>query len=124
MTSVDRRFAGARLIRNQAIGKKRDDPLPSLLRQLLVLAGEPTTVERAVTRPWASALFEGRRHLIRLHVRGEDCLKRSLTLMAVLTDAEWHISGHFVADITVDNGDVDDEGGVWLDLSALTIEDR
>lgn len=123
MTSMDRRSAGARLIRNQAIGKKRDDPLPSLLAQLLALAGEPTTVERAVSRPWASALFEGRRHLIRLHVHGEDYLMRSLMLMAVLTDAEWQISGHFVADITVDNGDVDNKG-VWLDLSALTIEDR
>lgn len=123
MTSMDRRFAGARLIRNQAIGKKRDDPLPSLLAQLLAVAGEPTTVERAVSRPWASALFEGRRHLIRLHVHGEDYRMRSLMLMAVLTDAEWQISGHFVADITVDNGDVDNKG-VWLDLSALTIEDR
>ncbi|MEO7469072.1 MULTISPECIES: hypothetical protein [Sphingobium] len=97
--------------------------MPSLLAQLLALAGEPTTVERAVSRPWASALFEGRRHLIRLHVHGEDYRMRSLMLMAVLTDAEWQISGHFVADITVDNGDVDNKG-VWLDLSALTIEDR
>jgi hypothetical protein len=122
MTSVDHRFAGARIIRNQAIGKRRDDPLPSLLVQLLARAGESATIERSASRPWASALFQGRRHFITLRLQGADAESRRDRLLEDLPEAEWTLSGHFVGDIFVDRHG-HDEDGLWLDLTALTVED-
>jgi hypothetical protein len=98
------------------------DPLPRLLDQLLARAGHPAAVERASSRPWASALFEGRRHAIRLRLAGSDGDARAMALATAIGDAQWTLSGHFVADISVDGSGADD-AGAWLDLSALTIED-
>lgn len=122
MTSVDHGFAATNIIRNKAIGKRSDDPLPRLLVQLLERAGQPATIERAVSRPWASALFEGRRHMIRLRMTGVDGPERGRTFRHGLADAEWSLSGHFVADIVIDDGDTDGDS-LWLDLSVLTIRD-
>lgn len=122
MTSADHRFRGAKIIRNQAIGKRRDDPLPALLVQLLARAGQPARIERAVSRPWASALFQGRRHVISLRLTGEDAQARRDRLLDELPEAEWTLSGYFVGDIFVDRDGYDDQGQ-WLDLSALTVED-
>ncbi|MBZ9647430.1 hypothetical protein K9B33_07740 [Sphingobium sp. 3R8] len=122
MTSMDHGFGAANLIRNKAIGNRRTNPLPSLLAQLLVRAGQPAIVERAVSRPWASALFEGQRHNVRLRLSGDDFPERGTAFMTGLADVEWALPGHFVADISVDDGDADMES-VWLELSALTIED-
>lgn len=122
MTSVDRRFAGARLIRNQAIGKRRDDPLPSLLVQLLARAGQPAMIDRAVSRPWASALFQGRRHFIILRLQGADAQARRDRLLDDLPEADWTLSGHFVGDIFVDRHGADDQG-LWVDITALTVQD-
>ncbi|EQB11875.1 hypothetical protein [Sphingobium lactosutens] len=72
--------------------------------------------------PWASALFEGRRHAIRLRFSGPKAQDQKDRLIAGLDEAEWALPGHFVADITVDaHGNVDDEP--WVQLSALTIRD-
>jgi len=122
MTSMDHAFDAPNLIRNKGIGNRRASPLPPLLAQLLDRAGQPAIVERAVSRPWASALFEGQRHMIRLRLSGDDFPERGTAFMAGLADAEWTLPGHFVADISVDDGDADMES-VWLELSALTIED-
>jgi len=122
MTSMDHGYGSANLIRNKGIGNRQDDPLPRLLAQLLDRAGQPATVERATSRPWASALFEGRRHVIRLRLSGADFPERGTAFMHGLADAEWVLPGHFVADISVDDGDADMDS-VWLELSALTIED-
>jgi len=72
MTSIDPHVRAGNLIRNQAIGKGTADPLPRLLAQLLARAGDNARVERAVSRPWASALFEGRRHVVRLAISGAE----------------------------------------------------
>ncbi len=122
MTSLDHGFGPANLIRNKGIGRKRASPLPPLLAQLLARAGQPAIVERAVSRPWASALFQGQRHMVRLRLSGDDFPERGSAFMAGLADAEWMLPDHFVADISVDDGDADMES-VWLELSALTIED-
>jgi len=99
MTSIDIKAAATNLLRNGEGAGQGRDPLPRLLAQLVERAGDPATVERAVSRPWASALFQGRRHIIAL----------SLT-------------GHFVADISIDDS-YPIAGGKWIELSALTIED-
>lgn len=122
MTSVDHDFRTSNLIQNKAIGKRSRDPLPRLLTQLLDRAGAPATIERAASRPWASALFEGRRHVVTLRISGPDAAARRARFVTGLESAEWTLSGHFVADITIDQ-DCPDAGDYRLELSALTIED-
>lgn len=122
MTSVDPLFGATNLIRNKAITKRQSDPLPRLLAQLLVRAGTGAWIERAVSRPWASALFEGRRHSITVGLGGEDPLGISEGFIDDIGSVEWTLPGHFVADILVDSLRIDNRG-CWVDLSALTIED-
>ena len=122
MTSMDLSFRRTNLLRNQPIARCDADPLPLLLGQLLLRAGLPTTIERASSRPWASALFEGQRHTIWLRFSGAEAQKQKDRLLAGLDDAEWTLPGHFVADIAVDGEGVADED-VWVRLSALTIRD-
>ncbi|MCI4591417.1 hypothetical protein MOK15_15130 [Sphingobium sp. BYY-5] len=122
MTSIDPLFARANLVRSHAIGNRSADPLPRLLAQLVARAGSPTMIERATSRPWASALFEGRRHVIRLKLEGSDAAARQIRFIDGLEDAEWTLPDHFVADICVDAlGEEADRS--WIDLSALTIRD-
>lgn len=122
MTSVHHGFGSANLVRNQPIGNRRSDPLPRLLDQMLARAGEPTVIERATSRPWASALFEGRRHVIRLRFSGTAHLARCDAFLNDIESVEWPLGGHFVADVSIDDGDADAKS-VWIELSALTIQD-
>lgn len=122
MTSIDPAFPRPNLIRNERNSMQRSDPLPRLLAQIVRRAGEPATIMRATSRPWASALFQGRRHDMMLHLGGPDPTERRIRFAAGLGEAEWMLEGHFVADITLDETGVDADG-VWLNLSALTIED-
>jgi hypothetical protein len=98
------------------------DPLPRLLAQLLARAGEPAVVERATSRPWASALFQGRRHVIAIRLFGPDAQARRLAFAAGLEEAEWTLRRHFVADIAIDDSR-SAPAEEWIELSALTIED-
>ncbi len=122
MTSMDPGFGTANLIRNKAIDKRHGDPLPRLLAQLIFRAGKGSWIDRAVSRPWASALFEGRRHSITLGLRGQDAVARRQQFIVGIESAEWTLTGHFVADISIDALRHDGDG-YWVDLSALTIED-
>lgn len=122
MTSMDPLFGATNLIRNKAIVKRHSDPLPRLLAQLLERAGAGAWIDRAVSRPWASALFEGRRHSITIGLGGDDPLGSREALTHDIGSVEWTLPGHFVADILVDSLRIDGDG-CWVDLSALTIED-
>jgi len=122
MTSADMLSTSANLVRNRAGERREADPLAQLLVQLIARIGEPATVERAVSRPWASALFEGRRHVILLRVAGGSLRARRDALAHELQDAEWTLPGHFVADMVIDDLRGDAEGE-WIELSALTIRD-
>ncbi|WP_420143324.1 hypothetical protein [Sphingobium sp.] len=122
MTSAEHGFGAIAPVRPQPYVPRHDDPLPRLLVQLIARMGEPTDIERAVSRPWASALFEGRRHEIRLRISGDDFPARGMAFLKGLREAEWPLPGHFVADIDVDGGDGDMDSA-WIDLSILTIRD-
>ncbi|MDE0946783.1 MAG: hypothetical protein OSA39_08050 [Sphingobium sp.] len=122
MTSIDPHFGAAKLVRNQAIEKGAADPLPRLLAQLLARAGDGARVERATSRPWASALFEGRRHVVRLTIGGADAAAAKARLLDGLSEAQWVLPRHFVADICVDEAG-ERADGLWVELSALTIEE-
>ncbi|EQB01761.1 hypothetical protein V475_08370 [Sphingobium baderi LL03] len=122
MTSMDHVFSTRNLVQNKAIGKRSDDPLPRLLLQLLERAGPDTIVGRASSRPWASALFQGRRHVIILALRGADAAVRAARFAQGIEEAQWSLHRHFVADIAVDDQRPID-GGTEIELSVLTIED-
>lgn len=101
---------------------RNHDPLPRLLAQILARAGQPARAERAVSRPWASALFEGRRHVVTLLVQGDDATDRAAACIAGIEQAQWTLTGHFVADICVDES-AETPDGVRITLSALTISE-
>lgn len=122
MTSIDPIFARKNLVHSDAIGNRTVDPLPRLLAQLVARAGAPTLIERATSRPWASALFEGHRHVIRLKLDGEDASSRRAQFAQGLAEAEWTLPRHFVADICIDDQGVEADS-LWIELSALTISD-
>lgn len=122
MTSAVHAFEPTKIVRSKGIGKEPADPLPRLLDQLVARADGMTTVEQASSRPWASALFDGRRHLVRLRISGADFASRAAAFTQGIGEAEWTLPGHFVADISVDLSQPDAEG-VMLHLSALTIQD-
>ena len=121
MTSMDHHFGATGIVRNPRAVREAD-PLPRLLTQLLDRAGQPATVERAVSRPWASALFEGRRHIIGLRITGEDFPDRGHAFLSGLDEAEWTLPEHFVADIDMDECTIRDDH-LWLELFVLTIRD-
>ncbi|AEG50531.1 hypothetical protein Sphch_2899 [Sphingobium chlorophenolicum L-1] len=122
MTSIDMTAPTVNLVRNGEVAKARD-PLPRLLAQLIERAGASVTVERAASRPWASALFQGRRHVIALKLAGPDAAERRAAFVEGIGEAEWNLAGHFVADISIDDSSPVPGGGEWIELSALTIED-
>lgn len=122
MTSLDPRTHPGNLLGNEQRRVAGNDPLPRLLMQLVKRAGEPATVERATSRPWASALFQGRRHVIALRLAGADAAERRARFVEGLEEAEWTLPRHFVADICVDESR-SIAGEEWIELSALTIED-
>jgi len=122
MTSMDHQSATRRLVGNDVPTLRGNDPLPRLLAQLVQRGGDSVSVERATSRPWAGALFQGRRHVIRLRLHGPDAPIRRARFAEGLEEAEWALPRHFVADITID--DVQSAPGEeCVDLSALTIED-
>ena len=122
MTSLDHLRQGRKLVENEGRRLSGQDPLPRLLAQLIERAGEPASIESAVSRPWASALFQGRQHVITLRIKGPDARDRRARFVEGLEEVEWTLLRDFVADIIIDGGrsDADDE---WVELSALTIED-
>lgn len=122
MTSMDHLCRGRNLVENEVRRRSGADPLPRLLAQIIARAGEPASIERATSRPWASALFQGRRHVIALRIAGPDAKERRARFAMGLEDAEWTLPRHFVADITIDDATSapDQER---IELSALTIED-
>lgn len=122
MTSIDHIRQPRNRDENDESRLQGKDPLPRLLAQLLARAGEPAVVERATSRPWASALFQGRRHVIAIRLCGPDARERRSAFAAGLEEAEWTLRRHFVADIAIDDirSAPTEE---WIELSALTIED-
>ena len=122
MTSMDHLCRARNLVENEARRRSGADPLPRLLTQIIARAGEPASIERATSRPWASALFQGRRHVIALQIAGPDAKERRARFATGLEDAEWTLPRHFVADITID-GSASEQDQERIELSALTIED-
>jgi hypothetical protein len=96
-----------------------------LLRALLTRAGGQRnrillTEFRSVE--WQSLTFIGERHLIALRLVGPHRESAMELLTTGLEDAEFAIPGHIVADIALAGPPRDDdEGGIIVELEALTV---
>lgn len=123
MTSIDHPRTTTNLIEKGANAGGTRDPLPRLLTQLTERVGDPTLILRATSRPWASALFQGRRHIVTMQIGGDDAPARRARFADGLAEAQWSLPRHFVADIVIDDLAPAPEGGLWMELSILTIED-
>ena len=73
---------------------------------------------------WQSLTFVGERHELELRVPGPNADLLTERLTAGLSDAEFAIPGHIVADIELERAPVQNrDGSVTLHIEALTIVD-
>ena len=97
----------------------------ALLRSLLIRAG----VDRARilltefrSTDWQSLTFIGERHEIRLRIPPPDAETIASRLLDGISDAEFQVWGHFVADIAVvEEVIIRPDGSAELTIEALTI---
>lgn len=97
----------------------------ALLRSLLNRAG----VERSrilltefKSVDWQSLTFIGERHEIELRIPGPDAASVATRLQDQLSDEEFNLPGHVVADIQLSRAPVEHrDGAITLDIEALTI---
>lgn len=123
MTSIDHPRTATILVEKGARPGTTRDPLPRLLAQLGARAGDPGRIIRATSRPWASALFQGRRHIVTMWIGGDDAPARQTRFADGLGEVQWSLPNHFVADIIIDDVAPAPEEGIEMELSILTIED-
>lgn len=100
------------------------DPGEELKRALgvnFVDFGGPIDIKEVATRPWASITFAGARHHFRLNLRGEGAAAAADAFLTGLSEREFRLRGHILADIALIE-DVRDEGSIRLTLEALTVE--
>ena len=82
------------------------------------------TVEKMVSRPWASIAFSGTRHAFTLRLHGPSAREAAAAFLTGLQDREFDLHGHILADLAA----MDDlpplgEDCVCLSFEALTVED-
>ncbi|MEJ7933000.1 hypothetical protein WG907_01860 [Sphingobium sp. AN558] len=123
MTSMRHPRTATISVENAENAIRTPDPLPRLLTQLIARVGDPSLIVRATSRAWASALFQGRRHVILIQIGGSDALARQARFADGLAEVDWSLPRHFVADIVIDDVSRTPDGALWMELSALTIED-
>lgn len=73
------------------------------------------------SRRWASITFSGERHRLCLHLGGAGAAAAADAFLEGLSEREFDLRGHILADIAL-VGDDRDGGGVRLVLEALTVE--
>lgn len=80
-------------------------------------------VERCSSRRWASITFSGQRHELSLRLEGRQAGAAADALVRELSERDFALRGHIVADIAVASQERRPDGGlVRLDLEALTVE--
>jgi hypothetical protein len=97
----------------------------ALLRALARRAGpgHTLTLRTARSRPWASATFTGARHSFALLLSGPDAAEQASRLGEEVSEVEFTLPGHLVADIAIVRRN-DEADGAAIEIEALTIEDR
>ena len=79
------------------------------------------TVERLLSRAWASATFSGARHDLTLLFQGEDAEGQAAAFLDGMEERDFPMRGHVLADIALVSR-AGGEGAVRLNLEALTVE--
>jgi hypothetical protein len=97
--------------------------LKRALRVSFVSLGAAVTFESLASRPWASITFSGERHRLVLCLPGPGAEAAVDAFLDGLTDREFELRGHVVADIEATGIERDTDGQVRLTLEALTVED-
>jgi hypothetical protein len=103
---------------------RRGDPHRLLMRAIREKA-EQDGIARIVassSEAWASATFRGARHILSLHLEGDDTGDRPARLADLLGVSEFCLPGHLVADVAL-TGRSTDAAGTRIDIEALTLED-
>lgn len=81
-------------------------------------------VEELNSRSWASVTFTGARHRVALSLEGDGAAAAADAFLADMSEAEFDLRGHILADIALAGDERDAAGGrVRLSLEALTVED-
>lgn len=102
-------------------------PASRLLRGLLARAGEER--DRILLMDWQSVdwqslTFVGERHRILLRITGENSPRLARRLAGGISEEEFAIPGHIVADMLVTGQPRQEpDGSITLTLEALTIEE-
>jgi hypothetical protein len=82
-------------------------------------------VETMSSIGWASVTFTGARHRLRIELEGPGAAEAAADLLAEMDELEVPLPGHIVADLALlADGRSDDGKRAWLEIEALTIEDR
>lgn len=97
--------------------------LKRALRVSFVSFGAAVTFESLTSRPWASITFAGERHRLVLCLPGPGAEAAVDAFLDGLTDREFALRGHVVADIEATGMEREQDGQVRLTLEALTVED-
>lgn len=98
-----------------------------LLRALLGRAGVDRNrilLTEFRSSDWHSLTFAGERHRIDLRIPGPRASAVADLLTRDLTEAEFHVPGHIVADIAVEGAMIEHpDGAISLTIEALTVEE-
>lgn len=102
---------------------QRRDCQGQLLARLRTMAGPGGTITQATMGPWCSATFVGAQHRLVLTLTGPDANETAATLAAALSEADFALHGHIVADVAIDALLREGPDRTTLVLAILTIED-
>lgn len=98
-----------------------------LLRELVRRAGcerDRILLTELRSVEWQSLTFVGERHQLELRIAGGDAPALAARIVNKLSDAEFAIPGHLVADIGCSREpQLAGDGSITLGIEALTIED-
>ena len=105
--------------------KPMNDATTALLRAVrLRFTGLEMVIEEIRSRSWASATFAGARHELTFRIEGEGADAAAELFLATLTEAEFELRNHILADIALVADERPDGGNrVRISLEALTVED-
>jgi hypothetical protein len=100
------------------------DPVKAIARRISRRCGSLATLELRDQRsaPWRSLLFNGAHHRIGLTLFGDHVKKAVDALEAEISDADFAISGHIVAELKIVEVDYIDTAALVI-IDALTIEE-
>jgi len=108
-----------------AMGRSCGRALAALIRGSFADFDGKAIVEVLAERDWASVTFCGARHRLQAILVGAGAVGAAADFLKCMGEMELTLPGHIVADIALIAEARRDGGGyAWLELEALTIEDR